>query len=205
MGWLTTRTLVGSRVRLEPLSLAHVPVLEEAAAERDLSTLWYTNVPSSAGVRAVVEERMARRDQGSWAPYVIFQAESSRALGMSGYLNIPPEVHRLEIGGTWMRVSAQRTGANVEAKLLLLEEAFEHLRCIAVEFRTHRLNAQSRRAIEALGAQLDGVLRNHFDAFDRPRDTCIYSITDGEWPTVKRHLQWRLSRFTGKCSPELEA
>lgn len=113
---------------------------------------------------------------------------------MSGYLNIPKSVRRPEIGGTWMRKSVHGSGANIAAKQLLLRHAFDTLGCIAVEFRTHRFNLQSRRAIEALGAQLDGILRDHFDAFGNLRDTCVYSITAGEWPQVKRHLGWRLQQ-----------
>lgn len=194
MGWLTEIMLEDERVRLEPLRAAHARALEEAAAESDLAALWYTSAPRPDQVAADVERRLAYRMSGDWAPYVIFDQISGLALGMSGYLHIPKQVRRPEIGGTWMRASSHGTGANIAAKRLLLTHALDTLQCMAVEFRTHRLNVQSRRAIEALGAQLDGILRNHFDAFGNPRDTCVYSITSFEWPTVKKHLAWRLER-----------
>ncbi|HEV2594647.1 MAG TPA: GNAT family protein [Sphingomicrobium sp.] len=194
MSWLTDPVLEDDHVRLEPVQTGHVEALEEAAAESDLASLWYTNAPSREDVSGDVTRRLEFRSQGTWAPYTIFDQKSGRALGMSGYLNIPKEIRRPEIGGTWMRRSAHRTGANVAAKRLLLAHAFDQLGCMAVEFRTHRFNLQSRRAIEALGAQLDGILRNHFDAFGKPRDTCVYSITSAEWPNVRRHLDWRLER-----------
>ena len=194
MTWFSDPRLEDERVLLEPLQMEHIPALEEAAAESDLSQLWYTSAPSPDGVRTDVERRLGYRQAGDWAPYAIFDRSTGLALGMSGYLHIPSRVRRLEIGGSWMRRSAHGTGANIAAKRLLLGHAFDRLACMAVEFRTHRFNLQSRRAIEALGAQLDGVLRNHFDAFGNPRDTCVYSITAPEWPLVNRHLEWRLER-----------
>jgi RimJ/RimL family protein N-acetyltransferase len=202
MRWLSDIMLEDDRVRLEPLHPDHIPALEEAARESDLSRLWYTSVPRPHEVSADVERRLAFRDAGDWAPYSIFDQASGRALGMSGYLHIPRAVRRPEIGGTWMRKSSHGTGANVAAKRLLLAHAFDTLGCMAVEFRTHRFNLQSRRALEALGAQLDGIMRNHFDAFGNPRDTCVYSITSAEWPLVDRHLAWRLER---KAAPGIQA
>jgi RimJ/RimL family protein N-acetyltransferase len=191
MSWLSTPVLEDERVRLEPLHRDHIPALQEAAGETDLTQLWYTSAPSADQVSADVERRLAYREEEDWAPYTIFDQTSGLALGMSGYLHIPKTIRRPEIGGTWMRRSSHGAGSNVAAKRLLLTHAFETLGCMAVEFRTHRFNLQSRRALEALGAQLDGILRNHFDAFGNPRDTCVYSIADSEWPQVKRHLEWR--------------
>ncbi len=115
------------------------------------------------------------------------------AVGMTSYLNIDADTRRLEIGSTWYRERVQRTAFNTECKLMLLQHAFEKLDCVAVEFRTHFLNHRSRRAIERLGAKLDGILRNHRRLPDGSlRDTCVYSIISGEWPTVKRHLTHRL-------------
>lgn len=201
MSWLTDVVLEDDRVRLEPLHTGHIAALEEATGESDLSSLWYTSAPSPEGVSADVERRLAYRAAGDWAPYVIFDQASGLALGMSGYLHIPKTVRRPEIGGTWMRRSAHGTGANIAAKRLLLAHAFDQLGCIAVEFRTHRFNVQSRRALEALGAQLDGILRNHFDAFGNPRDTCVYSIIEAEWPQTRCHLDWRLAnKARSECS-----
>ena len=122
-----------------------------------------------------------------------------QAVGMTTYMNIDAPNQRLEIGSTWYRANVQRTGLNTECKRLLLAHAFEQLKCIAVEFRTHFFNQQSRRAIERLGAKLDGILRNHAinthpDAAGALRDTCVYSILNTEWPSVKAHLDYQLSR-----------
>ena len=200
MTWLSQERLTDEHIRLEPLSNEHVAALQEAAAESDLTQLWYTSVPSPEQIDDEVQKRLAFRDSGTWAPYTIFDDLRRVALGMTGYLHIPQSVRRPEIGGTWMRASSHGSGANVRAKRLLLGHAFETLNCIAVEFRTHRFNLQSRRALEALGAQLDGILRSHFDAFGNPRDTCVYSITASEWSSVKRHLAWRLK--ARKAAPE---
>jgi RimJ/RimL family protein N-acetyltransferase len=120
-------------------------------------------------------------------------------VGMTTYMNIDPVNRRLEIGSTWIRRSAQRTALNTEAKRLLLTHAFDDLDCIAVEFRTHFFNQPSRRAIERLGAKLDGVLRSHQinlhpDASGALRDTCVYSIIAAEWPTVQANLDYILAR-----------
>jgi RimJ/RimL family protein N-acetyltransferase len=120
---------------------------------------------------------------------------SGKAVGMTSYLNIDSTNRRLEIGATWYARRLQGTGLNAECKFLLLSHAFEALACIAVEFRTHFFNHQSRRAIERLGAKLDGILRSHQLAPNGTlRDTCVYSIIASEWPTVKSHLEWRLTR-----------
>jgi RimJ/RimL family protein N-acetyltransferase len=125
-------------------------------------------------------------------PFTVFDAEG-RIAGMSSFMNIDNAQRRVEIGSTWYAARVQRSPLNTECKLMLLQHAFEQLDCIAVEFRTHRLNTASRRAIERLGAQLDGVLRSHLRMPDGTlRDTAVYSITAPEWPTVKTHLQWQL-------------
>jgi RimJ/RimL family protein N-acetyltransferase len=127
-------------------------------------------------------------------PFTVFDA-SGRVVGMTTYMNTDPVHKRVEIGSTWYAESAQRSALNTQCKRLLLAHAFETLDCIAVEFRTHRLNSQSRRAIERLGAQLDGVLRSHLRAADGTlRDTAVYSITAAEWPTVRSHLDWQLAK-----------
>ena len=126
-------------------------------------------------------------------PFAIIENASGKSVGMTTYMNIDAANHRLEIGSTWYRKSAQRTGINTECKYLMLGHAFETLDCIAVEFRTHFINHQSRRAIERLGAKLDGVLRAHMVMPNGTiRDTCVYSIVASEWPTIKAHLSLQM-------------
>ncbi len=127
--------------------------------------------------------------------FAVLQPETGKAVGLTSYLNIDGVNRRVEIGATWYRASLQRTGINTECKLLLLTHAFETKSCIAVEFRTHVVNHQSRRGIERLGAKLDGILRNHMVmANGTLRDTCVYSIIASEWPSVKAHLTWQLAK-----------
>ena len=138
--------------------------------------------------------RLDLRAAGSMLPFAVFDA-AGRAVGMTTYMNIDAVNKRVEIGSTWYGRSAQRTPLNTQCKRLLLGHAFEALDCIAVEFRTHRLNTQSRRAIERLGAQQDGILRSHSVAADGSlRDTAVYSITAAEWPAVRSHLDWQLAK-----------
>mgnify|MGYP002630544936 FL=1 len=128
------------------------------------------------------------------SPFAIIENASGKSVGMTTYMNIDAANHRLEIGSTWYRKSAQRTGINTECKYLMLGHAFETLDCIAVEFRTHFINHQSRRAIERLGAKLDGVLRAHMVMPNGTiRDTCVYSIVASEWPTIKAHLSLQMA------------
>jgi RimJ/RimL family protein N-acetyltransferase len=128
-------------------------------------------------------------------PFAVIEPASGRAVGMTTYMNIDAVNRRVEIGSTWYRRAVQRSRLNTECKLMLLRHAFETLDCIAVEFRTHFFNHPSRRAIERLGARLDGILRNHTRTPDGMlRDTCVYSIIAGEWPTVRTHLTFQLER-----------
>ena len=187
-------TLAGPHARLEPLSPAHREALAEAADDGALWKLWYTTVPAPERMAAEIERRLGLRETGTMNPFAVFDAQG-RAAGMTTYMNIDAANRRVEIGSTWTRASCQRSALNTQCKLLLLQHAFETLDCIAVEFRTHRLNTQSRRAIERLGAQLDGILRSHLRMPDGTlRDTCVYSITAAEWPTVRNHLQWQLDK-----------
>lgn len=195
MGWPEAITLEGNWIRLEPLRPDHASQLAEAAADGNLSELWFTTVPNPKDMARAIEDRLARYRTGTWTPFAVVDKASGEAVGMTSYLNPAPQAPRVEIGGTWYRQSLQSSGINVDAKLLLLEHAFVALRCLAVEFRTHRMNQRSRRAIEALGAQLDGILRNHFDGSGNPRDTCVYSIVNHEWPMVERHLRYRLQDY----------
>ena len=160
----------------------------------ELWTLWYTAVPTPEGMAAEIDRRLGLQAARSMLPFTVFDAEG-RIAGMTTYMNIDNAHQRVEIGSTWYARRVQRTPLNTQCKRLLLAHAFDTLQCIAVEFRTHRFNAQSRRAIERLGAQLDGILRNHQRAANGSlRDTAVYSITADEWPTVRAHLDFQLSR-----------
>jgi RimJ/RimL family protein N-acetyltransferase len=186
--------LEGQHVRLVPLSPGHAPALAEAVLDGALWQLWYTAIPSPEGMAAEVERRLSLHAAGSMLPFTVLDATGT-PVGMSTYMNIDATHRRVEIGSTWYARRVQRTPLNTEAKRLLLAHAFETLQCIAVEFRTHRFNTASRRAIERLGAQLDGMLRNHQRAANGTlRDTAVYSITADEWPTVRTHLDFQLAR-----------
>jgi N-acetyltransferase len=195
MPWLQPLTLHGSHAILEPLSHARHDELVEAVRDGELWNLWYTFVPPPEKIGMEIDRRLEMQQQGSMLPFAVIDAASGRAVGMTTYMNVEPEYRRLEIGSTWYRKSVQRTHLNTECKLLLLTHAFETLHCVAVEFRTHFFNQQSRRAIERLGAKLDGILRNHRYSSDGTlRDTCVYSIIANEWPTVRSHLAYQLMR-----------
>jgi RimJ/RimL family protein N-acetyltransferase len=192
--WPAPVTLQGSHVRLEPLHPDHAPALAEAVREGELWNTWYTAVPTPDGMAAEIERRLGLQAAGSMLPFAVLDAQGV-PVGMTTYMHIDARFRRVEIGSTWLARRVQRTALNTEAKWLLLRHAFEALDCIAVEFRTHRFNQQSRRAIERLGAQLDGILRHHQRTADGSlRDTCVYSITAPEWPTVNRHLRARLDQ-----------
>ena len=194
MAWPPDITLEGEHAILVPLSRDHGAALTEAVKDGELWKLWYTFIPAPEDMAAGIDERLAKRERGSMLPFTVIDRTSGQPVGMTTYMNIDAEHRRVEIGSTWYRKAVQRTALNTECKYLLLRHAFETLDCIAVEFRTHFFNQQSRRAIERLGAKLDGVLRNHSRMRDGTlRDTCVYSITASEWPTVKTHLEWRLS------------
>lgn len=192
MDFSVVPTLTGSRVTLEPLAASHG--VELAAAVGELWRSWYTHIPAPEGVPAEIERRLQLRDTGSMLPFAVRRTDTGKAVGMTTFMNLDPANRRLEIGSTWLAKSAQRTGINTEAKLLLLGHAFDTLHCIAVEFRTHWHNLQSRRAIAELGAKQDGVLRNHRLGHDGTlRDTVVFSIIDSEWPTVRLSLAERLA------------
>jgi len=176
---------------LEPLSHHHAPALAIAAAEGELwRRAWYTSVPEPDAVGDEIDRRLALHAEDSMAPWAI--VVGGRAAGMTTYMNIDAETPRVEIGSTWMAVSAQGSGVNPAIKLLMLGRAFDELGCVAVEFRTHWHNRQSRDAIERLGAKLDGVLRSHQVYKGTLRDTVVYSIVAAEWPAARRGLEARL-------------
>jgi RimJ/RimL family protein N-acetyltransferase len=192
--WPAPVRIEGRHVILEPLALSHAPGLADAVADGDLSALWFTTIPAPAAMAGAIEARLKAQAAGQQTVFTVVSKLSGAPVGMTSYLNAVPMVKRLEIGSTWYAQSVQRTPVNTECKLLLLTHAFETLACIAVELRTNSFNHRSRRAIERLGAKLDGILRNHFDPAGNIRDTCVYSIIAGEWPLVKRHLEFLLAR-----------
>ena len=193
--------LTGDVVVLEPLDAGHADELVAAVSDGRLWELWYTSVPSPEGMRAEIDRRLAEQAAGRMLPFTVRRV-GGPAVGMTTYMNIDARHRRVEIGSTWYAQRVQRSGLNTECKLMLLQHAFEALDCIAVEFRTHRLNRQSRQAIERVGAQLDGILRAHQRTPDGSlRDTAVYSITAAEWPSVKMHLRWQLERPRNEARP----
>jgi N-acetyltransferase len=194
LSWPAPVELRGSHAALVPLQPVHAAALAEAVRDGELWRLWYTFIPPPERMGAEIDRRLALQAAGSMLPFAVLDAAGT-PVGMTTYMNIDPVHRRVEIGSTWLAARVQRTPLNTECKRLLLGHAFEALDCIAVEFRTHRLNVQSRRAIERLGAQLDGILRAHQRSADGSlRDTAVYSITAAEWPTVRQHLDFQLQR-----------
>ncbi|MEM9549837.1 MAG: GNAT family N-acetyltransferase [Pseudomonadota bacterium] len=192
--WATPVSLRGTHAALVPLAQDHAEDLAIAAADGELYRLWYTTVPAPDEVPAEIDRRLALLEAGSMVPFTVLDA-AGKAVGMTTYMNIDHTNRRLEIGSTWYRAAVQRGPINTECKRLLLGHAFDTLYAIAVEFRTHFLNHQSRRAIERLGAKLDGILRSHMImANGSLRDTAVYSITAAEWPTVRANLDWNMEK-----------
>ena len=180
-------------VRLEPLSHDHAADL--AVAAEGLDRAWYTTVPAPSEVHAEIDQRLAWHAEGHMNPWAIRRLETGRVVGMTTYCHIDQLNRHVEIGYTWIALSAQRTAVNTAAKLLLLAHAFDDCDAIAVEFRTHWHNRRSREAIARLGAKQDGVLRNHRIGPDGTlRDTVVFSILPHEWPAVRLGLQERLRR-----------
>jgi N-acetyltransferase len=193
MPWLEPVTLRGAHARLEPLSHAHREELVEAVKDGELWKLWYTSVPKAEDMAKEIDRRLGLQSAGSMLPFTVFDAEGVIS-GMTTYMNVDSANRRVEIGSTWYAKRVQRSALNTQCKLLLLSHAFDQLGCIAVEFRTHFFNHQSRRGIERLGAKQDGILRSHQIASNGTlRDTVVYSIIAAEWPTVKAHLNYQLN------------
>ncbi|NCT82032.1 MAG: GNAT family N-acetyltransferase [Comamonadaceae bacterium] len=188
-------TLAAGPIRLVPLAPDHVPGLEAAAADGELWNLRFTSVPAPGEAAAYVEAALAGQAAGHRLPFAVLDATSGEVLGTTSYHDIVPAVERVEIGYTWYAKRVQRTAVNTTAKLLLLTHAFETLGAQLVGWRTDNFNHASQRAIERLGAKRDGVLRHHWPRRDGTvRDTVMYSLSVGEWPEVKAHLHWQLTR-----------
>ncbi len=194
--WLTPVTLTGKLVRLEPIALTHEQGLIEAVQDGSLWQLWFTSVPNPEQVGEFIRTALDLQQVDSALAFSIVEISTGRMLGSTRYCNIDVKSKRLEIGYTWYRQSVQRSGVNTECKLLLLQHAFEHLQCIAVEFRTNWHNHKSRAAIARLGAKQDGVLRQHLRMPDgQYRDTVVFSILNSEWPAVKAQMLWNQRRY----------
>lgn len=194
MNFVQPVVLSGSHATLEPLAASHCTGLQAAVADGELWKLWYTNIPKPEAMMKEIERRLDMREKGMGFSFIIRRNDSGAICGMTSFLNIDGPNRRLEIGGTWYAASVQRTAINTEAKLMLLTHAFEALKCIAVEFRTHFFNHQSRTAITRLGAKQDGILRHHqLMEGGGFRDTVVFSIIEPEWPMVKRNLEYKLA------------
>lgn len=192
--WRECFTHHGKWVSLIPLSIEHHDELVAAVNDGELWKLWYARVPSPDGMEEEIHRRLRLLEAGIMMPFTVLDRHQN-VVGMTSYQSLSPENRRVEIGYTWYSKSVQRTHLNTEAKLILLSHAFEKLGTVAVGFTTSTYNQSSKRAIERLGAKLDGVLRNHSILPDGTvRDTCYYSILENEWPAVKRNLTWKLEQ-----------
>jgi RimJ/RimL family protein N-acetyltransferase len=188
--------LEGHGVGLEPLGPGHEADLAAAAADGNLWELWFTSVPEPGRTAAYVADALAGQTAGHMLPWAVREASSGEIVGTTRYHDIAPAIDRVEIGYTWYAARWQKSHVNTACKLLLLSHAFEMLGCAVVGLRTDNFNFASQRAIEALGAKRDGVLRHHQARRDGTvRDSVMYSILAAEWPDVKRHLAGRLARY----------
>ena len=188
-------TLEGHGVRLEPLGESHVEGLVAAAHDGRLWELWFTSVPEPAQGGAYVAAALKGQGEGSMLPWAVRELRTDAIVGSTRYHDIVAAADRVEIGYTWYAKRVQRTHVNTACKVLLLGHAFETLKCKVVGLRTDNFNFASQRAIEALGAKKDGVIRHHWPRRDGTvRDTVMYSVLATEWPDVKRHLQDRLKK-----------
>ena len=188
-------TLEANGVRLEPLSKDHRDGLDRAAADGRLWELFFTSVPAPGETDKYIESALEGQKAGHMLPWVVRDVKTGDLLGSTRYHDIIPVADRVEIGFTWYAARCQRTHVNTTCKLLLLEHGFEKVGCKVVGLRTDNFNFRSQRAIEALGAKKDGVIRHHWPRRDGSiRDTVMYSILAAEWPGVKTHLQYRLQK-----------
>ena len=188
-------TLEGHGVRLEPLSREHEKGLAEAAADGRLWELWFTSVPAPGETAKYIDSALQGQKDGHMLPWVVREAASGKIVGSTRYHDIIAAADRVEIGYTWYAKRVQRSHVNTACKLLLFSHGFEALKCGVVGLRTDNFNFTSQRAIEALGAKKDGVIRRHWTRRDGSvRDTVMYSVLAAEWPDVKRHLESRLKR-----------
>ena len=182
-------------IRLEPLGPEHLEGLQSAASDGKLWQLWYTAIPDLEGMRKYIQSALEGQAAGHMLPWIVRDLANNAIVGTTRYHDIVAVVDRVEIGYTWYARSRQRTRLNTTCKLILLAHAFDTLGCKVVGLRTDNFNFTSQRAIEALGAKRDGVIRHHAPRKDgTARDTWMYSILATEWPDVRRHLELRLAR-----------
>ena len=187
--------LEGRGIRLEPLEPHHADDLTAATSDGRLWELWFTSVPEPENVGRYIADAKAGLVAGHMLPWAVRDLASGRVIGTTRYHDIVPAIDRVEIGWTWYGLSWQRSHVNTTCKLLLFQHAFETLGCKVVGLRTDNFNFRSQRAIEALGAKRDGVIRHHYSRRDGSvRDSVMYSVLAAEWPDVKRHLVTRLER-----------
>lgn len=192
---LVPTTLEGYGVRLEPLARTHEDGLRDAAVDGHLWELWYTSVPAPEEVKAYIGAALAGQEAGHMLPWAVRELDSGIIAGSTRYHDIVTDINRVEIGYTWYARRWQRSHVNSACKLLLFEHAFETLSCAVVGLRTDNFNFGSQRAIEALGAKKDGVIRHHHPRRDGSvRDTVMYSVLASEWPDIKRYLRFRMKR-----------
>ncbi|MFT6733591.1 MAG: RimJ/RimL family protein N-acetyltransferase [Polaribacter sp.] len=190
--WLEETTLEGNNVKLVPLDKSYRDKLVKAASDGMLWNLWYTGVPSEKSIDQYIKKAIEDKEAGVALPFVVVGKSSNQVIGSTRFCNGVSNHRRVEIGYTWYAKSFQRSSINTECKLLLLSHAFETLNSVAVEFRTHWHNHQSRNAIARLGAKQDGVMRNHMiDGDGNLRDTVVFSIVKDEWKTVKQSLIYK--------------
>ena len=190
------KALEGHCVRLEPLAMEHADGLTSAACDGELWRLFFTFVPQPDAVAEYIQAALAGKSESHMLPWAVRDTVSGEIVGSTRFHDIKPNVDRVEIGYTWYAASRQRTHVNTACKLLLLEYAFDEIHCGVVGFRTDILNHRSQKAIEALGAKKDGVLRNHSLRSDGSvRDDVFYSILRTEWPPIRKHLETRLWRY----------
>jgi RimJ/RimL family protein N-acetyltransferase len=188
-------TLEGHGVRLEPLSREHEKGLGEAAKDGRLWELWFTTVPAPEETGKYIETALQGQKDGHMLPWVVLDMRDKSIVGSTRYHDIVAAADRVEIGYTWYAKRCQRSHVNTACKILLFSHAFEKIGCAVVGLRTDNFNFTSQRAIEALGAKRDGVIRHHWPRRDGSvRDTVMYSVLAAEWPDVKRHLEGRLRR-----------
>jgi RimJ/RimL family protein N-acetyltransferase len=195
-------TLEGHGVRLEPLALSHADALSAAASDGALWELWFTSVPRPDETEDYIGKALAGLRDGSMLPWAVRDLTTNAVIGTTRYHDIVADVDRVEIGYTWYAARMQRSHVNTACKLVLMQHAFGALGCAVAGLRTDRFNTRSQRAIEALGAQKDGVIRHHMARRDgSARDTVMYSILEHEWPHVQRNLLARLARHATETRP----
>lgn len=190
-------TIERDGIRLEPLQPEHRDEIARAVADGELWNLWFTAVPRPEQIPRWIEMALEGQAHGTMLPWVVRESSSGEIIGSTRYHDVVAAIDRVEIGYTFYAQSRQRSRVNTTCKLLLLEHAFDKVGCKVVGLRTDNFNFRSQRAIEALGAKKDGVLRHYQPRRDgSPRDTVMYSIVASEWPDVRRHLELRLRRHS---------